>query len=312
MELLILLAAGLAGGAALLLQAKTLPSEDDFKKAKDVLDKDLTNPAANNTVGKYLAFVVGDYDLAMPYLIYSPDKTLQSLAEHELDSTNVNTPQKQVVMADEWVAAAKKLPPLASILYDRAAQWYGKAWPKLDAQWKAKARIQGRKLAISRPPGVARKGLPSGWVEDTGLAGRPAVLDGAVARTGSYSVRIPAADEKVKGSGSSFRSQVVVVTGKTFEASAYLLCDETESVSDRIYVLFFDQSNRQVGMPANFSPVDVPFWTRVTFKGDVPGTAVRAQFGAENYSKKGNMWIDDISLKFDGKEALTNPSFEQK
>jgi hypothetical protein len=29
-------------------------------------------------------------------------------------------------------------------------------------------------------------------------------------------------------------------------------------------------------------------------------------------SKKGSMWVDDVSLKFDGKEALKNGSFDEK
>lgn len=304
MELLLALA-GLAG-LTLLLQSKSpLPSEDEFRKAKDVLDKDPLNAAANTVVGKYLAFVQGNYSAAMPYLVHSSDKTLQTLADHELDSMYTDSAVKKVGMGDEWVSAARKIPALAAIFYDRAAQWYGAAWPGLDAVWKQKSRLQGRKLAASRPAGGPRKGLPSGWVVDSG---KPPVLDGNVARTGSYSARVFGADDKV--AGSSLRSQIMVVSGMTFELSAFLLTDETENPGDRIYVQFFDPSGRMVGMSSTFSTVDIPFWTRVSIKGAIPQNVVRAQFGIDSFSKKGATWIDDVSLKIDGMEVMTNPSFE--
>lgn len=304
MELLLALA-GLAG-LSLLLQSKSpLPSEDEFRKAKDVLDRDPVNPAANTVVGKYLAFVQGDYSAAMPYLVHSADKTLQILAEHELDPMYADSAVKKIGMGDEWVSAARKIPALTAIFYDRAAQWYGAAWPGLDAVWKQKARLQGRKLAVSRPAGGPRKGLPSGWVIDSG---KPPVLDGNVARTGSYSARVFGADDKV--AGSSLRSSMVVMSGAAFDLSAFLLTDETENPGDRIYVQFFDATGRMIGMASTFSTVDIPFWTRVGVRGMIPANAVRAQFGIDSFSKKGATWIDDVSLKIDGMEVLPNPSFE--
>src|SRR6267142_2580604 len=85
MELLLLGLAGL-GGLALLLQQKPLPTKEDAEKAFAVLGKDPTDPDANTVFGKYKAFVIGDYDGAMPYLVHSKDITLKTLAEHELDS----------------------------------------------------------------------------------------------------------------------------------------------------------------------------------------------------------------------------------
>lgn len=167
MELLLAALAGLTG-LALLVQAKPLPSEDDYIKAKAKLEKDPTDAEASNTVGKYMAFVLGDYPGAMPFLVYSPDKTLKALAEHELDEKNTSTAVQKVGMGDEWVAAAKNFKGLAPAFYDRAAQWYAAAWPGLDTVWKDRSRTQGRKLGASRPPGVARKGMPSGWTTTSG------------------------------------------------------------------------------------------------------------------------------------------------
>lgn len=311
MELLLAALAGLAG-LALLTQAKPLPTEDDFAKAKAKLENDPLDPEASNTVGKYMAFVLGDYSGAMPFLVYSPDKTLKTLAEHELDAKYTASAVQKVGMGDEWVTAAKNFKVLSPAFYDRAAQWYTLAWPGLDNVWKDRSRIQGRKLAVARPQGVARKGMPSGWTTDVGNAGANAILDGNVARVGSYSVKLPAADAKTAGSVSAFKSVLTPISGKTYEVSAYVLADGTENAADSIFVWFFDGAGNNINKQSVFVPVDMPFWNRVVIKGDVPKGAVRALVGVALYSKSGNFWIDDFSMKVDGKEVLKNTSFEEK
>jgi hypothetical protein len=68
-----------------------------------------------------------------------------------------------------------------------------------------------------------------------------------------------------------------------------------------------------MGQPAStFYPLDIPFWNRVVLKGVVPEGAVRAQVVVVLASKKGSMWVDDVSLKIDGKDVLKNGSFEEK
>lgn len=308
MELILLGLAGL-GGLALLLQQKPLPSKEDAEKAFETLDKNPTDPDANTVFGKYKAFVQGDYDAAMPYLVHSKDATLKTLAEHELDATRTATAAQKVGMGDEWVVAAKKFPALSRIFYDRAAQWYGLAWPDLDAVWKAKVRLQGNKLAASRPPGAAKK-LPTGWVADPGLSGALPTADGTISRTGSYSGKTSPANAKVTNSYSALKSELMAVAGKELEMSTYVMTDGTEGAADRAYVLFFDQAGSQIQTDQTFIPTDYPFWKRLTIKSNIPKNAVRTQFAVVLNSKQGNLWVDDVSMKVDGKELLKNGSFE--
>ncbi len=70
MELLLGLA-GLIGLAALLQSKASLPSEADYKKALDKLKTTPADPDANTTAGKYVAFVLGDYETGMKYLANS-------------------------------------------------------------------------------------------------------------------------------------------------------------------------------------------------------------------------------------------------
>lgn len=313
MEILLALG-GIAALAALLTQSKSpLPSKEDAEKAFAVLDKNPTDPDANTTFGKWKAFVQGDFDGAMPYLVHSKDATLKALAEHELDETKLATAPMKVGMGDEWVAGAKKFPALFRIFYDRAGYWYMKAWPDLDLVWRQKMRAQATKLAAARPPGGAKKGLPTDWSNEALPGAKPSELDGTISRTGSYSLKMFPADEKVKDSVSRFRSTRIAIPpgGKTLEISAWVRSDGTENGADRMFMFYVDPTGTGIGTIGPFIPVDMPFWTRVYQKVDqIPPNVVRLDYGASMSSKQGNIWIDDMSVKIDGKEVLKNGSFE--
>lgn len=306
MEALLVLA-GLAGVAALLLPGQPLPSETDYTKAQAKLKETPEDPDANTVVGKYLAFVLGNYDEAMPYLSKSTDKTLKTLADHERAPLYTDNAPKKIGMGDEWVAAAKEFKALNRIFYDRASQWYALAWPDLDPVWKEKTRIQGMKLAAARPPGGARKGLPTGWNADQTIAGmKPPVLDGTISHTGSYSIKMMPSDEKVQNTFSQLKSDVLVIPpGKQIEYSAMVMSNGTENANDRLVFYFVDKNSGSV-----FIPLDMPLWNRVGGKMAIPDGATRAMIGVIQSSKKGNIWVDDISVKVDGKELLKNSSFE--
>lgn len=302
--------AGITGLAAM-LQSKPLPSEADFKAAQLKLSGSPDDPDANSIAGKYTAFVLGDYVNGMPYLVKSSDKKLKALADHETDPSYVDSGPKKIGMGDEWVLASRGFPSLSRIFYDRASQWYISSWQDLQGPWKDKARQQGAKLAASRPPGSPRKGLPSGWQAETAIGGaRSPVLDGSISHTGSYSIRMVPADEKVAGSWSGLKSDLIPVSGKSMEISAFVRSDGTENSGDRIFVNLFDQNGVGFGTVGPFIPTDVPFWGMVIIKVDMNPNTSRIQFGVQMQSKKGAIWVDDCSVKVDGKEVLKNASFE--
>lgn len=305
---------GIGGLAVALSQVKStnLPSEADFKKAKAKLDSTPEDPDANTIAGKYLAFVLGDYPQGLPYLSKSSDKTLISLADHENDPSYSDSPIKKVGLGDDWVIAAKSFPALSRIFYDHASKFYISAWPNLDEVWKDKARTQGRKLATARPQGAQRKPLPQGWKAGTWPGGRAPVIDGTVSHTGSYSVRLVAPDPKVKGSYSQLKSEIFPVAGaKSVEISAYVMSDGTEDATDRLYVNFTGPRGQWLGSSGPFIPIDIPFWNRISDSIPVPNGALQVEFWIVMYSKNGSILADDVSLKVDGKEILSNRSFEQ-
>lgn len=309
MELILLGLAGL-GGLALLLQSKPIPSKEDAEKAFDALEKNQLDPEANTVMGKYKAFVMGDYDGAMPYLVNSKDVTLKTLAEHELDGGYTALPADKVKMGDEWVNAAKKIPALNKVFYERAAQWYGKAWPKLDGNDKAKLRAQAAKLAASRPPGSNKK-IPSGWIETTGMNGTAPVLDGSISRTGSHSIKIMPPPEKSPANAASIlRGELIPIPVKPVEVVAFVRSDGTTNGQDRMALGFWDANGQPLAFHQVFIQTDYPFWNPITIKAVPPEKTARAQIEVWQYSKSGNVWVDDVSMKVDGQDLVKNGSFE--
>lgn len=301
--------AGLTGVTAL-FQTKPLPTEDEGLKAFAKLEKTPDDPDANMIVGKYKAFVLGDYKEAMPYLAKSGDKTLKLIAEHELDPNWTVTALQKVGMGDEWVLAAKKFPQLYKIFYERAGHWYIAAWPELSDVWKEKSREQGLKLATSRPVGSPKKAIPGKWT-----AGGASVLDGTIARSGSYSAKLPAGDPKIPNSENGIQSDPIAlpVTAKELEFSGHVRSDKTEGKTDQLYVSFFDRVGSLLLISAVELPSDLPFWKHISKKVKVPEAATTARLGVVIRSKKGAAWVDDLSVKLeDGKEILKNPSFEDR
>jgi len=291
--------------ALLLAQSKPFPSDADFKKAQSTLAANPEDQDSSTLVGKYLAFVQGDFDAGLKYLAKSGEKPLKNLAEHENTPDYTDTPPKRVGMGDEWVAAAKASPALFRPFFDRASYWYAKAWPDLDALWKNKLREQATRLAAARPPGGSRKGLPSAWKTDMGS---PA-LDCTVARSGSYSVKL-AGDPKTE---TFLKSELIPLTGKTIEYSAWVRSEATDSPNDQVGLNYFDKNGRFIGGAGVGVPVDLPFWIKVSGKTDTyPADTASIKIIVALRSGHGALWVDDMVLKIDGKDALKNGSFEDK
>lgn len=301
-----ILVLGGLGALAFFLQQKPLPSQEDALKALETLDSNPDDADANTVAGKYKAFVMGDYAEGIPYLKKSKDVTLKTIADHETDPSYTTLPDNKMKMGDEWVAATKKFPALSRIFYDRANQWYVEGWKGLEGIAKQRARLQALKISTSRPIGVPRKQLPTVWEVSPSVT-----VDGSIARLGSHSAKLAPANAQT-GQASGATTTLLAVTGRMMEVVAFVRSDGTENAADRIFIFYFDQAGTGIGTKAAFIPLDTPFWNPVIIKDVVPPNVVRVKVGMENYSKNGTIWVDDISLKFDGKEALKNGSFEER
>ena len=85
-----------------------------------------------------------------------------------------------------------------------------------------------------------------------------------------------------------------------------MLSDGTDSEADEIrFYLDGSISSKRV-------PKDTPIWTKISFETDtVGGSFDRGNIEVVVFSKSGVVFVDDMSVKVDGKEVLQNGGFEK-
>ncbi len=303
---------GMAGAAFLLAPAPALPSETDYKKALDKLQTTPDDPDANTVVGKYLAFVQGDYEQGMTYLVKSGDKTLRTLAEHERAPLYADTGPKKVGMADEWVNAAKSNRPLFRIFYDRAAYWLGQAWPEMKEQplWGDKIRERLQKIYTVVPGQAAptKLALPAPWKSP--YADTKGARTAAAFRSGASSFQISGWKSPLPAY--TALGQNVDVKPGTYKFSAWVITDGTDD-DDGFLIAVQNAAGKNLILKPLIVPKDQPWWRKFSMDIEVPADGSRISLAYNVGSKQGQTFLDDWSLKGpDGKELLKNGSFEDK
>lgn len=113
----------------------------DVKPAQEKLEQDPFDQAANETLGRYLCFVKGDWTNGIPMLALGGETELRTLARQEVlldesDSAAV------VELADQWwqLAEATNDADEKLAMQQRAADWYEQAIPQLTGLSQAKAQ----------------------------------------------------------------------------------------------------------------------------------------------------------------------------
>jgi hypothetical protein len=86
------------------LEAQAKLSEA-YKAAKKTLESAPTDGAANDTVGKFLCMMLGDWEQGLTYLALGADAQLQPLAERELKRE-----ADKIALGEGWTKAAEGLP----------------------------------------------------------------------------------------------------------------------------------------------------------------------------------------------------------
>jgi hypothetical protein len=111
--------------------------------AVGVLDATADDPHANLTVGAYYCFIRQRWDDGLPMLARGSNARLAAVAEVELRSPE--TCQQQVDLADRWWDLAESGGRFEQAMRSRAAHWYARTLPSLEAgiqRVKAEVRIQ--------------------------------------------------------------------------------------------------------------------------------------------------------------------------
>lgn len=294
--------------ALLALLGQGIPTEAEAKRAEARLAEKPDDSAANLTIGKYLAWSKGDWTGALEFIERGGDPILKKA--FQADAAGGKTGPEMIGIGDSWIEAGDKRTELKKSCRERAIHWYAKAWPLVEDPWKLKLRLQLRKLAAP-PPGSEKSkksaGNPAGW---SGF--HMAYLEAGFARSGVRSMRLIASrSEKSPDEYSGFSSISFPVTpGTKVAVSGWVFTDGTDRDS-HFDVRFFDSSGKFLGQRGPFAAADAPWWQYVSGEVDAPQEAVRVNLQISMTSFSGAFWVDDLSLKIDGKEFLQNGGFEK-
>jgi hypothetical protein len=264
----------------------------EFGKARPflkALEEKPDDPQANLAVGKYLCFVKDDWAKGLPCLAKGSDETLKKLAANDalFAGPGEVAAETRLELADMWWPKSR----------ERALYWYKRAWPNLNPLQKEKVRGLFREVYARGKP-VEKKPTPTGWVQDKTDPG-----------TG--------ADEQYASSG---RRSLCLVGGKPSAVTP----QEWADLRGAKEVVLTMQALSEGG-PSSMSSVRIQFWTKdspdtfeaVPLPGDEPWwQEVRAAVKVPEKATKvkvhllqptaGRIWLDQMSLKADGIEVMTN------
>jgi hypothetical protein len=291
--------------AAVLLTLQDVPAE--VKRALSKLEKSPEDESANAVVGRYY-LAAGDVEKALEHLKKGSDETLRAAAVRE-EKAQEEKGSKLVDVGDLWILAMAKNRAIRQALLDRASFWYAKAWPDLDDSSKSKLRERLSRFYASP---VARKALGplvdyDGPVDVSHKAG----TSGERVHSGNLAAKlIPGAN--AKNARLLFTRTVEIRGSKRVEYSIWVLSDGTDSLDDHVRFYVSDEEGKLLNVPHKFIGRDVPIWRKITLEIEPPKEAARANIEVVLFSKTGVVYVDDLSIKADGRELLKNGGFEEK
>jgi WD40 repeat protein len=130
------------------------------ERARETLKATPEDPAAHETIGRYVCFLQGRWKEGLPHLAEGADATLKKLAETDLAGPDVSA--EQVGLADGWWDVAERQPAAArEQVRARAAKWYRAAAPQLSAFDKTRAEQRLAEVDRAGQGGPTAPVLPS-------------------------------------------------------------------------------------------------------------------------------------------------------
>jgi hypothetical protein len=282
-----------------------------IEAARAAVEKKPDDSTAKLALGKVLCFEAGEWTEGLPLLSQGGDKTYAPVAEQDLAPKA--SVEDSLAAADAWLKLAKVQKPVAQACTERALFHYAEAWPKMEAG-PAKEAMRERVLMLQRTgkPSAQLGPYPSkGWFPLNPKCN--AGVDSEFVRTGRQAVKLlPPADTGPSGM-SWFRTEATpCAPGQKIVARCWVLTHLTEGGNDHMALAFFDAADKSISTSGPRALKDRPFWSKLEVQVEAPANAVRFQVGFNRMSKQGVIFVDDFSLTLEGREALTNGSFELK
>jgi hypothetical protein len=140
--------------------------EKEYKKVKTLYplaESDPPDPKACKAVGRYCAFVKGDWARGLPLLAACADEALVTVAKQDLASPK--EPQAQIALGDSWhLVADSENEPAKSQIQKRARYWFTKAF--LNTPDNAKEPLAERLQVPWLGGSVLRPGMRGDFLKD--------------------------------------------------------------------------------------------------------------------------------------------------
>ena len=297
----------------ILFGGQEAPVPGEITKLVKSLETGPEDPKASYTVGRFF-LLSGDWDRALRYLAKGSDEFLRALIARELSGGD------KVALGDSWwtgslefeahlltgasatakVELRKEASTLRPRLRERALYWYAQAWPSADEA--ARAEIRKRAASVLRPGTCG--GYPTSVTDMPGTkSARGSGRDTTRSWTGNSSLRVaPGAWLRI--------GPFPCAAGAKVEIACRSWSEGGEDGKSQILVRYFSSKGGLThGGPA--VPGDLPFWTRLEHTQIAPDGTASIDVSIPSESKTGAFWIDDLSVKVDGKELLQNGGFEK-
>jgi len=275
---------------------------DKGKKAIEALEKQPNDAEANLSAGKFYCFFKGDWEKGSACLGKGSDPVLKGLVQKEAGNPSY---EDAVKIGDGWWEAAEKEPSFRTLYRDRAVSWYLKSWPGVQGLSKEKARARLR-AAAGVPATSKDGGAPAAWGTTVGVS-----LDVGFGHSGRSSIRLspgPTPDTTLFTGLDSPRFPAK--PGATYEISCWAFTDGNQGGTNCLFLRFWKANGEFISQVGPGTPFDMPVWTRVSQSVQCPVGVDKIDVSFQMWSKKGVIWIDEVSLRLDGKELLSNGSFE--
>lgn len=287
-----------------LLVLLLLAQDPAVEKAQKTLAKTPDDPAANLVMGVHFANMA-KWDIALPHFEKAKSAAIRAAveAEKKLDGNQFTA----VEVGDAWVKAMSKAGPARQACFDRINVHYGAAWPKLDDFAKTKLRERLGRLYLPVAAGKPNPAALEGWGGVLGAASRIEVV-GQRVRSGTLALKYSPKD-LTKGTITSSKP-VPVVPGKKLEVSAWVLTDGTDSAGDSLKFVVRDSKGGVPWSSGEAIRPGFPVWVRIAGETALPEGSFSAEVHITFNSKVGALFVDDLSIKMDGKELLPKGNFE--
>jgi hypothetical protein len=274
--------------------------DQDIVKLEKALSEKPDDVTTNLALGKYY-LAKDNPEKAIPFLLKGSDVALKAAAKAE----GVNEGNAGLIAleaGDLWTQTMPKSGPLRQPCFDRANFWYAKAWPDLDVLYKTNLRNRLVKFYMSTVSGRGGK-APVGWT--TGETS----LTSTRVRSGGSALKVTPR-KGTKQLVSILQVKAPLPKGKTLEFSGWSCSEDTDGNSDKIKLEITGAGGESLFVKEYHFGIDSPIWTKFAEMMDSPPGATNASLELLINSSKGAIYLDDISIKLDGKELLPKGSFE--